>query len=75
MRLKILCFSVNSHRGGLNEIPQEPAKEWLTYKEQLNNEPVNHRVERVDDKILTIEELKERIAEIDNAGTGLAIEA
>ena len=35
----------------------------------------DHRVERVDDKILTIEELKERIAELDNAGTGLAIEA
>jgi len=37
----IVLQCVNTHRGGLNEIPQEHAKEWLTYKEQLNNEPVN----------------------------------
>jgi hypothetical protein len=30
-----------------------------------------HKVERVDDKFLTIEELKQRIAKYEAAGTGL----
>ncbi len=39
------------------------------WKDKQNFE---HRVEQVD-KILTIEELKEHIAEVENAGTGLAV--
>lgn len=31
----------------------------------------DHRVERVDDKILTIEEMKKRISELEAAGTGI----
>lgn len=36
----IVLKGVYSRRGGLNDIPQEPPEEWLTYKEQLKNEPI-----------------------------------
>ena len=36
----IVLQYVNSHRCGPNDIPPEPPEEWLTYKRQLNKEPI-----------------------------------
>jgi len=53
----IVLQYVNSHRGGLKDIPPGPPEEWLTYEDQLKNKPINgHRFIYLDPD----EELKAR---------------
>lgn len=37
----LVIMHVYSHQNGLKDMLPEPAEEWLTYKEQLKNEPCN----------------------------------